>query len=225
MRRPPVRFLVAAAAVLALAGCGGSSTNGIDQLEPDAILTQARAAVDDASSVHVKGTIADGGNDLVLDLTLTADGGATGTLTNQGQTLTILAVDGEAWLSADAEFWTAQQAGSLLADQLAGKYVPIPKDDTTFTGFTDWSTFWDNGLTPKGSVEKGDVTEYNGQQAQPLVQAKDGGTLYIALEGEPLPLGLDGGSGGSVTFEDWDADVTVTAPAPEDVVDPSKLGG
>jgi hypothetical protein len=50
---------------------------------------------------------------------------------------------------------------------------------------------------------------------------EDGGTVYVALTGEPLPLHIEGAEGsteGAVDFLDWGKAVEVTAPAEGDVV-------
>lgn len=227
MRRPPVTIAVAAAGLLLLAACGGEDRNGMEDLEPDAILEEVQTAVDAATSVHVVGSVDDGTSELGLDLRLTAEGGATGTVTNQGQTITVLAVDGSSWFSADEEFW-ADQAGPELAAQLADKYVEIPAEDSSFSSFTDWDAFWEDLLDPEGEVEKGETTEVDGQPALELIDNEGddagNGVLLIALEGEPLPLSVEVSDGGSITFEEWNEDVSIEAPAPEDVVDPATLG-
>lgn len=227
MRRSLVSAAVVAVSALVLAGCGGEDRNGVEDLEPDAVLEAVQTAVDEATSVHVVGSVDDGESELGLDLRLTADGGATGTITNQGQTITVLAVDGSSWFSADEAFW-ADQAGAELAAQLADKYVEIPDEDSSFSSFTDWDTFWEDLLDPEGEVEKGETTEVDGQPALELIDNEGDdagdGVLLIALEGEPLPLSVEVSDGGSVTFQEWNEDVSIEAPAPEDIVDPATLG-
>jgi len=222
------RFLslaaAATAAVLVLGACSASS-NGVADLGPDAILDQAKEAVDGASSVHIAGDFPSQGSTVALDLTLSATGDATGTVTNGGLALNLLSVDGTSWYTADEAFWEAR-VGPELAVQLGGKYVEIPQTDTTFDAFIDWGTFWDKGvLSPSGTVTKGEETTFDGQPAIQLVDSSDDGVLYVSTTGEALPLGIEGGKGGKVTFADWNAEVSVAAPPPEDVVDPARLSG
>jgi hypothetical protein len=210
--------------VLLLTGCG-SESNGVADLDADAILEQVATTVDAASSVHVTGEIPGQGAAVTIDLMLTQAGDAIGSVTTDGLTLNLVAVDGTAWYTADEAFWDSR-VGPDLASQLGGKYVEIAKGDTTFDAFLDWGTFWDQGvLLPAGKVAKGSETTFVGEPAIELVDSTDGGVLYIATTGETLPLGVDGGKGATVEFTDWNADVTVSAPAPEDVVDPAKLTG
>jgi len=56
-----------------------------------------------------------------------------------------------------------------------------------------------------------------------------GGTLYIALRGEPYPLQVAPNKGktddvGSLDFLDYGVPVTLTQPPADEVVDVSKLG-
>jgi len=215
---------VAAAAVLVLGACGAGS-NGVAELDPDAILDQVKEAVDGATSVHISGEFPSQGTKVALDLSLTSQGDATGTVTNDGLALNLLTVDGTSWYSADEAFWETR-VGPELAAQLGGKYVEIAKTDTTFDAFIDWSTFWDKGvLSPSDTVTKGNESTFEGEAAIELIDSSDNGLLYVATTGEPLPLGIKGGEGGTVLFSDWNADVSVTPPPAEDVIDPAKLSG
>jgi hypothetical protein len=212
------------AVALVLAGCGAGA-NGVADLEPDAILDQAKEAVASASSVHVAGDFPSQGATVVLDLTLSSNGDATGTVTNDGLALNLLSVDGTSWYSADEAFWEAR-VGPELASQLGGKYVEIAETDTTFDAFIDWGTFWDKGvLAPSGTVTKGEETTFEGQPAVELVDSVDDGVLYVSTTGEALPLGIEGGKGGKVTFTDWNAALDVAGPPPEEVIDPATLSG
>src|SRR2546423_10587324 len=61
-----------------IGGCGGSSSssgNGIASKSPTEIVAATRAAAEQASSVHLSGTIVSGGPPLTLDLDLLAGRG------------------------------------------------------------------------------------------------------------------------------------------------------
>lgn len=221
-RRAAVAALLAGG--LLLAGCG-SSTNGVEDLSAVEILTEVRAAVRDASSAHLTGTIGSADTGIEIDLTLTADGGANGTLTNGEQVITLLAVDGTTWYAANEAFWTGKVDAAKVAE-VADKYVKLPATDSTFDDFTDWDAFWQGALDPEGVAQKGDVTEFDGRQVVELIDTKTDGVLYVALEGEPYPVGVRGGKDqGTVTLSDWNAPVTLEPPAEADTVDPALIGG
>lgn len=212
-----------AAGLVALTACG-SSTNGVEDLSASQILAKTKAAVGDATTVHMTGSIDTGTSSIDVDLTLTAEGQAGGTITNGDQVITLLSVDGTTWYSANSAFWT-DKVGAAKAAKVADKYIELPKGDSSFEQFTDWDGFWKDALAPDGSVEKGEVTEFDGQQVIELVDTKDKGILFVALEGEPLPLGVKSGTDkGTMTLSDWNEPVTLEPPAPGDVVDLSTIG-
>jgi hypothetical protein len=210
--------------VLVLTGCSPAS-NGVADLDADAILERVATAVDAATSVHISGEIPGQGASVTIDLMLTQAGDATGSVTTDGLTLDLLSVDGSAWYTADEAFW-ASRVSPDLARQLGGRFVRISKGDTTFDAFLDWGTFWDQGvLSAEGDVSKGSETTFVGEPAIELVDSADGGVLYVATTGEARPLGVDRGNGASVSFTDWNEEVAVAAPDPEDVVNPAQLSG
>lgn len=232
------RLVGAAVAVVALAALSACASdedpntdepaaaepNGIQDLEPDEIVAEMQDAVGSATSVRATGGGASGGSTIEIDLQLGSDGDATGTLINQGQQIEILATGGTVYFSADEEFWTAQ-AGPEAAAQLAGKYVEVPADDDSFSNFADYDTFFDELLTSEGDVEVGEETTVDGVAALELIDTKDDGILYVALEGEPLPLKIVPAEGGELILADWNADFTVEAPAADEIVDPNTLLG
>ena len=76
--------LCALAVALALAGCGGSSGNGIESKSASQILEATKAAASQAASVHIKGSIVTGGKPISLDMELLAGKGGKGTISQEG---------------------------------------------------------------------------------------------------------------------------------------------
>jgi hypothetical protein len=217
--------------VVFLAGCGGSSgggdTNGIDELTAEQALQKVKTDVATVKSVHVKGEIAQGGNTLGLDVHI-GDGEGEGTLTVGGGTVEIKLVDGVAYLRGDEQALTTFGANEQEVAATANKWL---KSDAsagefkTFTTFLDQDELFNSLLEPNGTIKTGSTTTVNGQDAYTLIDtASDGGTLYVSLTGKALPLRIAkaGSEGGSVDFLDYDAEVTVEAPA--DAIDISQLG-
>lgn len=223
MRRS-VRWAATAATALFLLGACGSSTNGVEDLSATQILDKTKAAVADATTVHLSGSIDTGSSTIDVDLTLTADGEAGGTIANGDQVITLLAVGGTTWYSANAAFWSGKVGPAKVA-KVADKYIKLPKGDSSFDQFTDWDGFWKGALSAEGTVKKGDVTEFDGKQTIQLIDSKDQGILFVSLEGEPLPLGVKSGTDkGTMTLSDWNEPVALEPPSDKDVVDLSTIG-
>jgi hypothetical protein len=105
--------------------------------------------------------------------------------------------------------------------------VPAYRPDfAELVGFTDLKKNVAELLTPDGEITKGERATVHGIEAIALNSSK-GGTLYIALQGDPYPVHAISSADetGSLDFLDYGVPVTVTAPPADQVVDISKLGG
>src|SRR3954451_321826 len=99
------RLLVGTAIALALAGCGGSSSNGEAKKPADQVVADAQKAALAGSSVHVTGTITDNGTPLKLDMTLVKDKGGKGTLSENGLKFELVRVGDTAYIRGSDAFW------------------------------------------------------------------------------------------------------------------------
>jgi hypothetical protein len=227
-----VRLATLVVATVLLAGCGGGgdsggSDNGVSAKSADQIVADATAAAKSASSVYVHGSTASGSEPLEIDMHLVAGKGGAGELTANGQTFQVVRLDDKAYIKGDDAFW--KQIGGDAAVQLFhGKWLVAPSTDpdfSSFTSLTDIAQFFEGVLSGHGSLTKGDETTINGTSAIAVEDTSKDGTLYVATEGTPYPLQIEGGGkeAGTITFEDWDESYTVEAP--EDAVDISQLKG
>ncbi|HVQ88923.1 MAG TPA: hypothetical protein VMT88_12165 [Actinomycetes bacterium] len=218
-----------------LSGCGNSDTpsadttptpaasaNGVEDLSANQILDEVSTAVGDATSVHVSGEGMSGDQQVGIDMQMTSSGDAQGTLTLSGQQVSLIIADGATYFSADEAFWTSQ-VGPEVAPQLVGKYVEVPANDHSFDNVASYSAFFDSLLKPEGAISKGDQTDVDGVPTIQLLEAKNDGTMYVALEGDPLPLKVETKDQGSVTLSEWNEPVTVSPPSATDIVDPSTI--
>jgi hypothetical protein len=214
--------------------------NGVAAKTATDILAASKAAAEKQSSVHVSGTTTEDGG-LSIDLTLSNGKGGTGSITIEGQKLELSAVGGVYYIKGDAAFWTQQAGSADAATLLADKWVKIPAETAASDDFAefgdlvggDFGTLFDDILSPTGTLTKGTTDTIAGTKAIGLVDSgEDGGTLWVATTGEPLPLRLDStGSASasasatagsdSISFKDWGKAVTLTAPA--DAVDLAAL--
>jgi hypothetical protein len=237
------RHLIPFAIVAALvSGCGSQggnagtptatptptpSDNGIAALPAADILTKAVTALKGASSVHINGQITTGGKTIGLDLKVTDKNLGVGTLTMDGQTVELTRTGTNVYMKADAAFWKqfAGDKGDVIATLLQGKYLKASTTDATYgqlAGFFDLVDQMD--LT--GEATKGETKTINGTPAISLVE-KGGdspGTLWVATQGEPYPLRLEGPTGeGAIDFTEYNQPVDIRTPPADQVIDVSKL--
>jgi hypothetical protein len=230
------------AGALALAGCAANDSdgtdgpdtagtedlaeagsNGIEDLEATEILDQVTEAVDGATSVHLVGEQTHAGSAIGLDLRMSGDGDAAGSVTNAGVTIELILADGTTYFSAGEDFW-AGQLGPELAAEVGDKFVEVPASDDSFGDFGNFDVFFSDLLKPEGDVGKGDESTVEGVPALILVDTDDDGELYVSMQGEPLPLKVSSQQDESeMVFLDWNEEVVVDAPADADVVDLESL--
>jgi hypothetical protein len=202
------------------AGSASPATNGIDTLPAEKALAAAKAAYLKAATVHVRGTVADGGTDISLDLRTALNGDSQGTLRLDGATIQVLTIGKNAWFSGDRKFWT-DAAGADAYAQMKGKYVRTTrtaKDFKDFADLIDRKQFADNVLP--------DTLLPGGRQAVNGVDAyrfKDlsGASYFVALAGEPYPLklaGKDGAQALDIDFLEYGKPLKLTPPPAAKVI-------
>jgi hypothetical protein len=249
----PLRFVVTAAAAAVLAaGCGSTSStsgsgslsstspapadNGVASLSATEILAKAKVALPKAESVHISGAGSSSGQQFGLDMRIKGSQGGAGTITLDKSKIEVIRIGQTAYLKADEAFWRTQSGNAEAGKLLGGKYLkgsitdPKLKDLASFTDLSKLATVF---LEPDGKITKGERKTIRGIDAIGLVDdSADGGILYVALRGEPLPLQLAPGKSskstdtGSLDFLDYGKAVELPATPPEaQVVDVSKLGG
>ena len=234
------------AASTAASDAAAQPPNGVEKLPAKEILTKSQAAAKAASSVTVTGTIAEGGEETSFDLVLGADA-SEGTFTTNGAELSIVIVDGKSYFKAPGDGWATllgsagaegRAAGEKIASQVGDKWLLLPADPeslddaggllgtvlATFGELFQKDGFLEAMLTPDGGATVKGTGDANGTPVVFLEGATGEGTLAIQTVGEPYPVQIKGDgaeSAGEITFSDWNAPVSVTAPT--DVVDISQL--
>lgn len=240
-RRLPAAALAAGAA-LALAACsdgspgpsgGGAATPSPTSISsaafpgktPEQILQAATTAARSAKSLRVKGSVVEAGDTITMDVLADTRGNSTGSLKVLGGTLD-LRVDGkQVYLRGDKAFWkkNAPEAAELLTGAWM-KTSTKNKDFAEFIKLGQPQTYFDDKLAPRGSLS---VIAGRPVDGVPTLGLRDRGagpgsaTIYVATEGEPYPLLVVSGEEGEtpLTFTDWNAPVTVKAPAGAIAVD------
>lgn len=227
-------FAAITATSLALVGCGGGEKDsGIADLTATEILDRASTAAKAAKSVHVKGEGTSEGTTFRMDVRFKSGEGAAGTVGVDDENFELIVIGQDLYLKTDQATWTAM-TDSATAALIGNRYVKAPASSPDFAelaSFGQYEDFITELLKPEGTMTKGETKEVNGVRAIGLVDddKENGGTLYIALRGEPYPLraepSADSADTGSIEFLDWNKEVTLTAPPADQVLDVAALIG
>ena len=213
----PAGLLVAAAlAVVVLCGCGSSSKgNGVASKTPAQIVAGAKILADAAKSVHVSGTVRTGTSPITLNMVLLAGKGGRGQIIENGLSLELIQIHGNAYIKGSAAFYQ-QIAGPAAAKLLQGRWLKAPASSgnlAPLASLTDLSTLLNTALTAHGPLRKGSVTSVNGQKVIGVTDSSTGGTLYVATTGPPYPVQITmSGGGGGISFAGWNQPVSVFVP-------------
>jgi hypothetical protein len=227
MRRRPFTALgVAPVVALALGACGGGSSSGgtsgggspsgVGSQSASQIVTTAGDALRSVSSVHLAGDITEGSKGSIgLDLKLVPGKGAVGSMTQDGATVKLVINGQQVYLNGGAGFWK-KIGGAAAAEKLTGRWIKGPSSE--FGGLADEleiDTLLKGLLDNHGGLAKGAGATVDGQKVISVVDRSKGGTLYVAADGKPYPIEVtsSGSSGGKLTFDDFNAPVTITPPA------------
>jgi hypothetical protein len=237
MRARLVLVPIALAAAL-VAGCNtksdpgtttppAASDNGVANLSADEILARATTALNNAKSFKAKGEMDSDGTKVTIDMQFSGKD-FKGNLSGEGMQFEIIRIGNDIYLKAPDDVWKTflppgQDAALAL---LRGKYVKVDASMPQFAalaGSMDTSEI----LKPEGAVTKGEAKVVNGIPTIALKDGADNGTLYIATQGEPYPIRIEGpaAEGGAIDFTDFNASVTIAAPAAGEVFDLKSIVG
>jgi hypothetical protein len=218
--------------VALLAGCGGHSkaAKANDEASKPAlrVLADAKAAAAKASSAHVSGSIESSGTPITLDLSTARGKGAKGSLTTNGLQFDLVRIGDTAYIRGSDAFYK-RFAGAAIAHLIHGKWL---KASITKGRFRSLQPLTNLGLLlGKVSANHGKLVNdgkktYNGQDVVAIRDLSDSSKLYVAATGKPYPVAIVGGrqgQSGSITFDDWNKSVSLSAPS--DAIDISSLGG
>ncbi len=209
---------------LLAAGCGGGSSSGNGEAGKSGVqvFNDAKSAAADATSVHISGTFDDAGKNITLDLVLGAVA-AKGFMAQDTARADLARVGNTAYMRASANFWRTF-ANAAAAQLLHDKWLKGSATKQPFVAFAQFMSI--NALVSDAFKGHGKLTNlgertYKGQKVVAIKDAKDGSIFYVAATGKPYPIAASGG--GSITFTDWNKQVSITAPS--GAVDIHTLGG
>jgi hypothetical protein len=199
-------------------GSSGSSDNGVASKSPDAILSDAKAAINGVKSVHVSGSVVSAGSPITLDLDLLSGQGGKGQMSESGLSFQLIEVGKSVYINASPAFWQ-HFAGSAAAQLFQGKWLKAPSSTPGFASLaslTNVSVLLNTLLSGKhGTLARGQSTVVDGQKVVAVNDTTQGGTLYVATTGKPYPVEIlkTGAQGGHVTFDRYNESVSLTPPA------------
>lgn len=92
---------------------------------------------------------------------------------------------------------------------------------------TNMSQLLGTVLGQHGSLSKTGTSTVSGKKVVGVKDTSKGGVLYVATTGKPYPVQISktGSTGGTVTFDDWNAPLTITAPSGAINIEKLKSGG
>jgi hypothetical protein len=229
---------LAAAGVLALAACGSPAAGGpasgsrpasgsgspAATLSAPAIITQMKAAVRGASSMHMTGELADSGHPVGLNVNVLRVGGLDGTIIENGVPLSLIGAGGKIFIKATRPFLRELHASSVCS-VMCGKWVQMSGPEAgQLTGSLSMASLTRSLTSELPSFRKAGTATVSGQQCVEL-KAADGSILDVAAHGTPYPLRVlpPDGTQGSVTFSQWDKVTSPSAPPSGDVINLGKL--
>jgi hypothetical protein len=213
-----------------LVGCGGDDEEGARRprtadLSVEKIVEQTKAAAAAAKSVHAIGDTLDDGTRITVDLRV-SEGATTGSMTAEGVTIEILAVGKDTFMRASKDGWTKMTGEAAAGELFGGRWAKIPPNEELFESYrnlADWDFFVEDALTLDGTASKSGTKQIGGVEALGLVDSGDNATLWIPVEGDPLPLQEDAEDGSVLKFREWGEPIMVKPPPAEQVIDLGEL--
>lgn len=213
----------------AIGACGSSSPsgNGVASKSASDILKSSTNAIQSAKSVHVSGSLSDGGQAIKLDLNILSGQGAKGSMTQNGLSFRLIAVGKFVYINGSPNFWK-HFGGSAAASLFQGKWLKAPTNSSDFkslSSLTNLHSLAQALLTGHGSLTKGSTSTINGQKVIAITDSSKSSKLYVATTGKPYPVQIAkaGASAQHVDFDHYNAAVGLSPPPKS--IDISQLQG
>lgn len=190
------------ALLLTVAACGSSQADK----PADQILTEARKAAHEASSVRITGDLKQGNSMGTVELLLTNSGDGEEKITSAGQTVSVVKVGNSVYAKG-------------IPGQSGGGFQQLPTDNPAASELVqavNKKALLDQLLSPKQQFTKAGTGKVGDQDVVKLKQKQGNATFYIADDSDnPYPLKIEstGQQGGlSIDLAEWDAGATIKPP-------------
>ncbi len=222
--------LAGVALATTLSACGGGD---FAEESPDAIGEAAEKDMKALKSVRIAGELVEEGEKVSVDMALSTKGDCEGTLGIQGGETQIRSLDGETWMKPDAAFWEASAGddAAMVQGVVGDKWVVLG-DEEGFAELCDLDELLDsmNDDEDDSKAETQGTEDVDGTEAVKVTGETDEGdpvTVWVAVD-EPhhiLKMEVDQGEEpGQITFSEFDEELSVEAPAEDEVIDLARLG-
>jgi hypothetical protein len=213
-----IAVLVAVVVVGVVLLSGASSGNGVAAKSPEAIFEAAETAAGGLKSVRVSVTLAGHPAGYVE---IVAGKGAEGHIVYKGLDVQFIQLKNATYLkstSLTSALASFGKTGARAAAELRGKWVRSSTGDDagSVDGFpTNLRAFFSSQRASRVALTKTPTTTVAGRAVVGVVDKKAGWTLYVATTGKPYPIEstVTAGAPGSVIFHNFNAPVTLSAPA------------
>ncbi len=212
----PFRVVIALlVAAPALSGCGDDAPagNGVGAKTPAQIVAAAQLAAAGAATVHIAGSIVNGGKPISLDMELISGKGGQGRVVLDGSSVELLEVDHGGYLNGSAGF--LRRVLGPVGEQLGGRWLKAPAHRGDFSWIPSLMSLRDlvtTALATHGTLSRAAAKTIAGERTAAVSDGARGGTLYVAATGDPYPLELVTPRG-TLTFNRWNRPVTLAVPA------------
>jgi hypothetical protein len=196
----------------------------------DAIVTQALADTEAASSVRMSAAGTGARKGTMFNLTLVPGQGCEGTLSSsKSPAFRLIYLRQTVWLKPGNAFYASLGTSKAALALLAGKYIKVKSSDTLTGNISSLCSLsgllGDVGPTAGRSYVATTAT-FRGQPVVKVTQPGHSGYAYISDTAKPVLLLVTepGASGGSIEFSAYNVPVTITPPPAAQTVDGSQLG-
>jgi hypothetical protein len=221
-----------------LAGCGApaaaqtateSAALAAATRSPSQTVAEMRKAVQAARSVHLSGVVRNAGKPIGLNLGLIRSGDFSGTLTQNGIPLRLIAAGGKVYVKATVAYLKKLKVPASVCSIICGKYVEVsPAQARSLLGSLSMSALLSSFTGKVPRFTNAGTTTVAGRKGQVLL-GPDGSRLVVAATGTPYPLQAvgrqtnGGQSNGTLNFSQWNAVPRPTAPPASQVVNLNKI--
>lgn len=221
---------------LAVAGCSGQGTPAASSSStpsaPKAISVPGappagqvenavKAAFAAANAVHIKGTLVNSTGSLALDLQLNKDGTASGTISEGGPTIPLIAVNGkyyvqftQALISQSSNAQVGQIAAALTNKWVSSDASIASSMVSGLKPLLTYDSFVSNMFGQASEVPTLTRTDVVGNLPALVYESKDGSTVYVAKSDPHYLLRMTAPASGSgqLDFTGWNHPVPVAPP-------------
>jgi len=223
-------FLPSHNALVCQPGMSGAGASG--HPDPAVLLRKTRAALQAATSVHMTGTVSQGGKNVDLNLAMTRAGGMWGQISEDGAGFTVLATQGQTFLELSAAFLKLQHLPASTCALFCGRYLELsPAQSQQLLSGLNMSRLIGAITSSIAGMHAGTVTYVGTGTADALpawLLMDSGGNLaYIASRGSAYLLRVVAPqpSSGDVSLTQWNT-VRIPGPPPASkIVSLSQLTG